>query len=80
MKDWGKLDLRNTTIFDLTNDINIITKEFGVLMPKDKYNSIISIETRIKDLLDFTDLTDNNLLKQAIYKEFKDELNTFKFE
>jgi len=75
----ANLDLRNTTIFDLTSDKKIISDEFGVSMSKKEYAEIISIETRIKDLLDFADLTNNKELKTAVLKEFENELLVFGF-
>jgi len=47
-------NLRESTIFDLTTDPNIIVGEFGISETADQYNKIISIETRIKDFLDLS--------------------------
>ncbi|MGJ5643219.1 hypothetical protein [Formosa sp. S-31] len=73
-------DLRTTTIFDLTDDVSIIRDEFGIEFSKAEYIQMASIETRIKDLLDFADLTENTKLKSAIQKAYKGELSAFGFE
>ncbi|AUS04500.1 hypothetical protein [Pseudotamlana carrageenivorans] len=73
-------DLRTTTIFDLTDDVKIIREEFGIEFSKDEYLQMASIETRIKDLLDFADLTENTKLKSAIQNAYKTELSSFGFE
>jgi len=72
-------NLRESTIFDLTTDPNIIVGEFGISETADQYNKIISIETRIKDFLDLSELTNDSKLKEAVYKQFKEELLVFAY-
>ncbi|MDB4157958.1 hypothetical protein N9609_00555 [bacterium] len=72
-------NLRKSTIFDLTTDTDIIVGEFGILESAEDYNKIVSIKTRIKDFLDLSELTNDSKLKEAVYKQFKEELLVFGF-
>lgn len=76
---YSNQNLRKSTIFDLTTNPNIIVGEFGISESAEDYNKIISIETRIKDFLDLSELTNDSKLKEAVHKQFKDELLVFGF-
>ncbi len=74
-------NLRTATIFDFTDDPNILNYEFGLEdFTKEEYNDMISIEARIKDLLDLAELWNDKEFENAIFETFKAELSTFGFE
>ena len=74
------IDLRTATIHDFTSDKKILVDEFGIEEPKQEYSNNLAIETRIKDLLDYAELTNNKELEEAIYTTFKKELSAFSYE
>ena len=74
------IDLRTATIHDFTSDPKILVDEFGIEENKEEYSSHIPIETRVRDLMDYADLTKNKELESAIEKTFEKELETFSFE
>lgn len=74
------INLRTATIHDFTNDPKILVDEFGIDEPKDTYTKHIPVETRIWELLEYADLTNNKELENAVSKAFKNELDTFGFE
>ena len=73
-------NLRESTIFDLTSDTDIIVGEFGILKTPEEYAKRLSIQKRIMDFLDLADLTNDVKLEDAVSLQFKKELSTFGFE
>ena len=73
-------NLRESTIFDLTSDTDIIVGEFGILKTPEEYAKGLSIQKRIMDFLDLADLTNDVKLEDAVSLQFKKELSTFGFE
>lgn len=83
---WKNLDLRKASIFDLTDDPEII-KHFwvpDVLTPTKedylKYTSNPDDRGVVLFLLEFTELTKDADLYEFIQKEFTEELASFGFE
>lgn len=83
---WKTLDLRKASIFDLTDDPEII-KQFWVpdfLTPtKEVYIEQTKNSSErgiVLFLLEFSDVTKDKELKKFIEKEFAQELSTFGFE
>ena len=73
-------NLRESTIFDLTSDTDIIVGEFEILETPEEYAKGLSIQKRIMDFLDLADLTNDVKLEDAVSLQFKKELSTFGFE
>jgi hypothetical protein len=77
---YNNINLRTATIHDFTTDKKILVDEFGIEQPKEEYSQNLATQTRIKDLLDYAELTKNNELKNAVNKSFETELASFGFE
>ncbi len=83
---WQSVDLRKASIFDLTDDPEIIKQfwEPDFLFPTKedylKYTSNSDERGIVLFLLEFADVTKDMELKIFIEKEFQEELSTFGFE
>jgi len=53
------INLRTATIHDFTDDPKILVDEFGIDEPKESYTKYLAIQTRIWELLEYADLTNN---------------------
>ncbi len=73
-------NIRELTIFDLTEDKQILQEEFGIYETKEEFIKGLSIERRIRDLLDYAKITNDTALHEAVFRDFKKELLTFGFE
>ena len=77
--DYSNINLRKSTVFDLTDDKNILVNELELDMPKESYSEFVSIESRIKDFLDLSSLLHDKSLENEVHKQFSAELDHFKF-
>ena len=83
---WKSLDLRKASIFDLTDDPEIIKQfwepDFLFSTKEDylKYTSNSDNRGIVLFLLEFADVTKDKELKKFVEKEFQEELSTFGFE
>ena len=73
-------NLRESTIFDLTSDTDIIVGEFGILKTPEEYAKGLSIQTRVMDFLALARLTNDVKLRKAVLSQFKKELSIFRLE
>jgi len=78
--DYSGINLRQSTVFDLTNDKNILVNELELDMPKESYSKFVSIESRIMDFLALSSILKDKPLENEVHKQFENELDHFKFE
>lgn len=70
-------DLKNSTIFDLTNDSKAIADTLGYETTKEEYiANVVPAQIPI-DMLSYADDTGNTELKKELLSVFNDELSLF---
>lgn len=78
--DYKNLNLRELTVFDLTNNKKVIEEDLGITLPKEIYLEGVAIQKRILDFINYAEIIKSNSLKEAINSQFKEELSLFSFE
>lgn len=73
--DYNNLDLRNKTIFDFTNDVEILN-ELGYTADDSFFESLDDTK-RAFSLIDYAEYIGDEQLIKAIEKEFELELSAF---
>lgn len=77
MKHWEKLDLKTSSIFDLTDDKELISSILGFNNTKEKFLAGCTEIGRILTMLDFAEETKDEALKKKLRTTFKEELAPF---
>jgi hypothetical protein len=73
-------NLRDKTVFDLTDNEYVLNNLLGIEMDSVKYKKVTPIRSLILDFIDLYKITKDENLKTAIIKHFKKELELFKYD
>lgn len=72
--DWKNIDLKTASIFDLTDDIELIRKSIDCsdfsLEDKDEFIKNLTDDDRFRHLIDFAYFTNDDKLEKAAIKTF----------
>ena len=73
-------DLRNKTVFDLTDDKQLLVGELGIFETEDQYKELVAMDAKISDMKDLAELQADPELLKAINLAFEKELSEYGLE